>query len=208
MAQVPARRGQGGGMTTQRQYSLDRLRRDFDTLFSRMFSDWLTPLDPDLVMTRIPDVDVSENENEIVVRAELPGFEDSEIDVQLVNNVLTIRAEKEQRGDREYRRFYETVTLPSGINPDNVTATYRNGILELHIPRSEEAKPRRIQVQGRGAGSSQQALTGQSAPAGSATQGEQQSTAGQSASATSGRGDGSQEETERSGAGGSRRSGK
>ena len=96
------------------------------------------------------DLNVTENEQEIVVRAELPGFEQNEIDVRLSDNMLTIKAEKEKKGDglEEYRTFYRTITLPSGIDGEKVQATYRNGVLELHIPRAEAARPRRIQIQG------------------------------------------------------------
>jgi HSP20 family protein len=139
------------------------LQRDFDTLFGRLFSDWLVPFDQDIV--RVWDFDVSENDHEIIVRAEIPGFEEKELDVQLANGVLTIKGEKEQKanGREEYRNFFRSVTLPPGINADKVQATYRNGVLELHIPRAEEAKPKHIQVRGQEALSNQNATGSQSA---------------------------------------------
>jgi HSP20 family protein len=97
---------------------------------------------------RFWDFDITENENQITVRAEIPGFEPNELDVEMQNDVLTIKAEKEQKGERgeEYRSFYRSVTLPAGVDTEKAQATYRNGVLELHIPRSAGAAPRRIQV--------------------------------------------------------------
>jgi HSP20 family protein len=139
------------------EHPLERLHRDFDTLFGRLWGGALAPFDPEMESAmRVWDFDVKENDKEIVVRAEVPGFEEKELDVQLNNGVLTIKGEKEQKDDgrEEYRSFYRSVTLPDGINADKAQATYRNGVLELHIPRAEGTQPKHIQVQG------QQAATG------------------------------------------------
>jgi HSP20 family molecular chaperone IbpA len=115
-----------------------------------MWGGWMMPFDQDFGAMLPLDLNVTENDQEIGVRAELPGFEQKEIDVRLTDNVLTISAEKEKKGDgmEEYRAFHRTITLPTGIDADKVQATYRNGVLELHIPRAETARPRRIQIQG------------------------------------------------------------
>jgi HSP20 family protein len=129
---------------------MDRLRWEFGTLFDRLWNSWMTPYQQDFEPMRMWDFDVRENNQEIVVRAEMPGFDENELDVQLNENQLTIQAEKEQKGEREreYRRFYRTITLPAGIDADQVQANYHNGVLELHIPRTEGARARRIPVQG------------------------------------------------------------
>src|ERR1700736_3554829 len=106
MAQLPAtRKNPEGRMAPRRENPLERLQRDFDVLFNRLTGGWLVPVDEDVGSMRLWDFDVTEKDNEIVVRAELPGFEENEIDVRLDNGVLNIRAEKEQRGDgkEEYR---------------------------------------------------------------------------------------------------------
>jgi HSP20 family protein len=159
MAQLPAtQRSQGGHMAARREHPLERLQRDFDNLFSRLMGGWFAPSEQESGALRLWDFDVTENDKEVVVRAELPGFEENELDVQLNQDVLTIKAEKEQKGNgrEEYRSFYRSVTLPSGIDADKAQATYRNGVLELHIPRVEGAQPRRIQVQGQQAAAGQQ----------------------------------------------------
>jgi len=177
MAQVPANRGaQGGRMVPRRENPLNQLRRDFDTLFSMILGGAhplsRMPFDQDLEPLRVWDFDVKETDKEIVVRAELPGFSENELDVQLDNDMLTIKAEKEQKGDsqEEYRSFYRAVVLPSGINPDEVKASYQNGVLELHIPRREGTQPKRIKVEGKPTASSQQGQASSSAPAAEKTQ--------------------------------------
>ncbi len=150
MAQLPATRANQTGPPAQRRdHPLARLQRDFDMLLDTLWGGPLTPALPGMEALRVWDFDVTENDKEIVVRAELPGFEENEIDVQLHNDILTIKAEKEQKGERaqEYRSFFRSITLPSGIDAEKVQASYRNGVLELHIPRAEGTQPKRIQVQ-------------------------------------------------------------
>jgi HSP20 family protein len=145
-------------MATRREHPLARMQRDFDTLFNRLWGGgWPAAYEQDFEPLRVWDFDVSDNDKEIVVRAEMPGFAENEINATLDNNVLSIKAEKEEKGDgrEEYRNFYRTVTLPPVINPDKARATYHNGVLELHIPKAAEAQPRRISIQ------KQQAATGQ-----------------------------------------------
>jgi HSP20 family protein len=180
MAQALAtRRNEGRRLVARRDHPLERLARDFDTLFGRLWGDWLAPFDQNRGTVRLWDFDVSDDEKEVVVRAELPGFDKDELDVQLSNNVLTVKAEKEQKGDREeeYRSFYRMVTLPPGIDAEKVQATYQNGVLELHIPKKEEAQAKRISIQGQQGGSGQrgqQALSNQSGAAGSQMGGQRQ----------------------------------
>lgn len=172
MAQVPAaRRNQSGGMTARRENPLERLQRDFDAIFGRLGAGWLMPLEHQANELWLWDFDVTENDREIVVRAEMPGFEENEIDVQIDDGVLTIRGEKEQRGDRQEERirFFRSVTLPPGVNAEKAQATYRNGVLELHLPRAEGAQSRRVQIQSQPNGGTQGAKQTASGQAGSPT---------------------------------------
>jgi HSP20 family protein len=98
-------------------------------------------------------LEMEEKGQEVVIRAEVPGFEASELDVQLTGNLLTIRAEhKEVPGkegkpvERAYGRFERMLTLPEGIVPEKVAACYRNGVLEVHVPKTPEAQPLHIEV--------------------------------------------------------------
>lgn len=167
MANLPVHQGnRGGSLDRQRQqHPLDLFRREMDSLFARFFGGgWPAPFEEDFGQMRGWGFDVDENDKEIVVRADVPGFEENELDVRLDNDVLTIKAEKEQKGDgqEEYRSFFRQVSLPSGIDAEKVQAGYRNGVLELHIPRPEGSRAKRIPVQGQQAGSGQHALTDKS----------------------------------------------
>jgi HSP20 family protein len=125
------------------------LRQEFDSLFDRVFGHW-----PALPGWDVPawDFGVEDAGNEYVVRAEAPGFEANEIDVQVAGDQLYIRAghkeeshEGEEQGGNQ-RTFERWVTLPGGADLDKVEARYRNGVLEVHLPKTPEAQGRRIQV--------------------------------------------------------------
>jgi HSP20 family protein len=124
----------------------------FETLRRELASLWETPMWPWATWERESlGFQTQELENEIVLRAEVPGFEMSEIEVTMRGNELTVQAEhaepdKGKAGERRYARMERTVTLPTGIVPEKVEARYHNGVLEVHVPRSPEAKPRRIEV--------------------------------------------------------------
>jgi len=96
------------------------------------------------------------NENDLIVRAELPGVDPKVVDVRVENNVLTIRGERpfeqkvEQesyhRLERSYGTFSRSFALPTTIDADKIHAEYRDGVLNLTLPKSEKAKPKRIQI--------------------------------------------------------------
>jgi HSP20 family protein len=145
MALLPARRQKRADALTR---PFEQLHNELDTLFQRFFGGWMSPSEEDFGTMHVWDFDVTEGDKEIVVRAELPGFNEKELDVQLNDNLLTIKAERKEESDKErsYRSFRRTVTLPPGIDPGKVQATYRNGVLELRIPTPEGSKARRIPV--------------------------------------------------------------
>ncbi|MDH4070108.1 MAG: Hsp20/alpha crystallin family protein [Ignavibacteria bacterium] len=103
-----------------------------------------------------PAVDVAERENEYVVRMELPGVSKKDVHVSTRENVLTVRGEKKQEGeskDSNYRRversygsFQRSFTLPGLVRSDETKASFSNGVLEIVLPKVEEAKPKVIDV--------------------------------------------------------------
>lgn len=135
-------------------YPMDRLSNDFETIFSRLFPGWPVPFEGVAYPEPKWGFDVEELDKEFVVRAEAPGFEIKDFDIHVTGNVLTLRAdhkveiEKKKEGDYCYaeRGLERNVTLPAGIKPEAIEAMYRNGILEVHVPKSEETKPRRVVV--------------------------------------------------------------
>jgi len=140
----------------KKEQPLARLRDEFEALFDQLLSRWPSPVDTEYGLDSFWGLGIEDHENEIVVRAEVPGFESNELDVQLGGGLLTIKAEKKQETkktgngnveEETYRSFHRSVRLPEGINKDAIEARYHNGVLEVHLPKSEDAKPKRIAVQ-------------------------------------------------------------
>jgi HSP20 family protein len=106
--------------------------------------------------TWMPAVDVWETENELVYAFDLPGIPEDKISVEYDEGALTVSGERERKeetqGDRFYRyerrfgSFTRTVGLPQGVSEDSIRADYRDGVLEVHVSKPEQPKPRRIQV--------------------------------------------------------------
>jgi HSP20 family protein len=129
-----------------------RMREEFNRLFDRMLPAWAGPGQAEWQQGW--NLDVEEDQDKVEVRAEAPGFEPSEFDIQVRGDQLVLHAahsseeEEKERGSRVWQRqeFYRSVPLPSSVNPDKVEATYRNGILSVTMPKTEEARGRRIEV--------------------------------------------------------------
>lgn len=140
--------------------SLARLQDEMNRLFERSFGTFpsrrVSP--QEFISERIwsPVVDVYEDQDNIVLRAELPGMKQDEIDIDLTGDTLTIHGERkfadEERKDnyvrveRAYGEFKRSFTIGMPIQAEKVKATYRDGILEVTIPKSEEVKPRKVKV--------------------------------------------------------------
>jgi HSP20 family protein len=103
-----------------------------------------------------PSVDLYEEKDQVVVKAELPGITKDDIRVSISDDVLTIKGEKKKeeedtgkdyyRSERVYGSFLRTLPLPAEVNPEKAQATFRNGVLEIRLPKSEEAKKKMINV--------------------------------------------------------------
>jgi HSP20 family protein len=127
----------------------DEMSRMLEQNFGRSFapespSVWQAPLD------------VEEDAEGYKVRTELPGMKLEDIKISLVENQILIRAEKRRevekkettyhRVERAYGQFERTLTLPSAVRADKIEAIYRDGVLEVSIPKAEEAKSREIEI--------------------------------------------------------------
>jgi HSP20 family protein len=127
----------------------------------------------------LPAMDLIETDDQFVLRADLPGLTEDDVKVELEDNVLTIsgerKAEHEAREEGFYRlerahgKFQRSLTLPEGVDGENVTANFDRGVLEVRIPKPEQRKPRRVSI---GVGSAP-TIEGREAPGsvGSATEG-------------------------------------
>jgi len=128
-------------------FAFDDFRTEFENMFQRFLTGWTLPFTKDYGNYNYWDFDTTEYEKEYVVRAELPGFEEKEIDVQFSENYLIIKAEKEDKTEENgYRMFNRTMLLPHAVDPNKIKAIYHNGVLELHIPKPETAMLKRIPI--------------------------------------------------------------
>jgi len=103
-----------------------------------------------------PSLDVAETKNDIVVKAEVPGMDPKDIDISLSNGLLTIKGEKKQEreekeGDyhlteRSFGTFTRAIQLPAEVQSDKIEASYKNGVLKVTLPKSEEAKKKEIKI--------------------------------------------------------------
>ena len=103
-----------------------------------------------------PLVDVYEDGDAIVIKADLPGVNQNDIDIEMNNDTLTIRGERRfedearregyVRVERQYGAFQRSFTIGIAVEPDKIKAVYKNGILELTLPKAEITKPRKVQV--------------------------------------------------------------
>jgi HSP20 family protein len=102
-----------------------------------------------------PPVDVAEEKDKIFVRVEVPGMNESDLKVSFEDGLLTVSGERqfERKDDRNYHRiertygsFTRTFSLPRTVDANSIAASYRDGILEIEIPKLEEAKPKQIQI--------------------------------------------------------------
>jgi HSP20 family protein len=104
----------------------------------------------------VPALDVWETEDEIVYAVDLPGIPEDKISVELDEGALTVAAERERaeeestdrfyRFERRYGTFVRTFGVPQGVTDGDVRADYRNGVLEVHVKKPEQPKPKRIQI--------------------------------------------------------------
>jgi len=133
---------------------LGLMHREFGPLFDRFFGGWPVPFESLYEPEAYWGLEMEDAANEVVIKAEMPGFEPAEIEVLVTGETLKIKAEhkakapgkgKEEEETVE-RRVEREVTLPAGIDKEKLEARYHNGLLEVHLPKTPEVKPRRIEV--------------------------------------------------------------
>ena len=125
---------------------------------NRLFADTLFRgrSDESALTTWAPAVDICETENALVVKADLPDVNETDLDIQVENNILTIRGERKferdvkednyLRVERAYGSFSRSFSLGNTVNTEAIKAEYRDGVLTLTIPKREEAKPKQVKV--------------------------------------------------------------
>ena len=129
---------------------------DMDHAFDRLMRSWASPASASEFDWN-PSIDVFESDDEIVVRAEIPGVDAEDVDISIADNHLIIKGEKRQESEtkdqnyccveRSYGSFRRSLALPSGADVDSIKASSRNGILSILIPKSDDRKSRKIEIE-------------------------------------------------------------
>lgn len=142
---------------TQEPNSLDILRREMDLFFDDLVPfSWSRDNGGKAVSTWAPSADVTEDENEYVIRMDIPGMEKKDIKVNFQDDRLTVtgerrKEEKEEekdfiRRERYYGSFYRAFTLPEKIKDEKINASFKDGVLKLSVQKAEAVKPKMIEV--------------------------------------------------------------
>jgi HSP20 family protein len=136
---------------------LDSLQAEMNRLFDGFFGTGSTTRNGAL-RRWIPSMDLVESGDELVLRADLPGMTEDDVSIEIKDNVLTVsgerRSENEEKGESFYRAerafgsFSRSLTLPEGVSPDAVKASFDKGVLEVRVPKPEERKPHRVAITG------------------------------------------------------------
>jgi HSP20 family protein len=159
-----AQKKKEASVTPVREWSpLRAWEREFDRIFEDLpFLRWprLRELEPFRFRRELrlqaPSLDVYEEKNELVVKAEIPGLSKDDIEITLSNSTLTLKGEKKKeeevkekdyyRCEREYGAFLRTVDLPAEVDTDKAKAVFKNGVLEVRLPKSAATKTKQVQV--------------------------------------------------------------
>jgi HSP20 family protein len=140
---------------------LDLLQSDVNRLFDAFFGARGGDRNGGSAQRWVPAMDLTEEENEYILRADLPGLSEDDIEIEVKDDVLTISGERRYehenrhegfyRVERSFGRFSRSLDLPSGIDAEALSADFDRGVLEVHIPKPEQGTPTRVPI---GTGSS------------------------------------------------------
>ena len=125
--------------------------REVDRLFDAFFG-----AEGEQARRWVPPVDLVEAEDHFVLKADLPGLSEGDVSVEVQDGALTISGERaaehesHERGwyriERSFGSFNRSLTLPEGVDPEGISAKFDRGVLEVHIPKPEQRKPRRVEI--------------------------------------------------------------
>jgi HSP20 family protein len=133
---------------------VDSLQSEVNRLFDTFFGG--EPANGAGLRRWVPPMDLVETGDDLVLRADLPGLDRDDVNIEVKDGVLTVSGERktehEERADGFYRverafgSFSRSMSVPQGIDADRITATFEKGVLEVRIPKPEERKPHRVQI--------------------------------------------------------------
>jgi HSP20 family protein len=135
---------------------LNTIQSEMNGLFNTLFDAPLPGNGRAAIRRWIPAMDLVETDEDFVLRADLPGLSEKDVNIELEDNVLTVsgerKSEHEERKEGYYRverssgAFSRSLTLPEGVNPEAIEASFDRGVLEVRIPKPEERKPRKVAI--------------------------------------------------------------
>lgn len=133
------------------------LRERMDKMFEDSLARFRTPEEATMPTFWSPAVDIYETDENIVLKAELPGVDKKEVSVEVKDNTLILKGERRRekevkeenyhRVERSYGSFMRSFSLPVTVRQDQVKARFKDGVLEVTLPKAEEAKPKQIKVE-------------------------------------------------------------
>jgi HSP20 family protein len=136
--------------------NLQSFQHEMNRMFNQFFQGSNGEEAGSKLSTWNPSVDIYETDDALVIKAELPGVSKDDVSIDVHQNTLTLRGQRKHeaevkdeqyhRVERSYGSFQRSFTLPSTIDYEKVQATFKDGVLELHLPRLESAKPRQIAI--------------------------------------------------------------
>jgi len=138
---------------------MEEMGRHFDDFFGRPFLPAIWRRFPAEEMEWSPAIDVTEEENKFLVKVELPGIKEEDVDVSVAGDMLTISGEKQKESETKKKGYYyressygsfsRSVTMPSSVNAGKIEASYDKGVLEITLPKAPEVKTKKIKVTGK-----------------------------------------------------------
>jgi len=135
---------------------IEDMERRFENIFGRSLYPITWRRLPVEEREWAPAIEVFEKEDHFIVKAEVPGMKQDDIDVSVVGDMLTIKGERKAESEvkeqdyycceRSYGSFHRSVSLPSNVNAEKIEASYKDGILEISLPKAPEVKPKKIAI--------------------------------------------------------------
>ena len=146
-----------GGLIPWRLFrELEEPARHFERIFDTSFLPAIWRRQPAAERVWAPAIEMVEKEDKFVVKAELPGIKEEDVDVSVVDDTLTIKGEKKTENEvkeedyycceRSYGSFFRSIGLPSNVDAKKIEANYEDGVLEVSLPKAVEAKPEKIAI--------------------------------------------------------------
>ena len=144
------------GLIIWKNQEINKLRRDMDRLFNRVWCEFCLPPSPPIVRMA-PYMDLSETEDRLIIKAKVPGIKPDDLDISISDDVLIIKGEIRQdlvkaggshrRAELKYGSFSRTIQLPCRIEIEDVKATYKKGVLNIVMPKCKSEKSRTVKIE-------------------------------------------------------------